>query len=471
MVRARRRDAPERFRREFQELVRSLVATVWSGSRVSGLLLEAMWAYVVAVGRRRITDLLRVLGRENEDWSRMYRLWSRRRWRGREVFRWLRQKVLESIGGTGDLSVVLDSTRAYRSGTKIVGVRLAPGRGTKVFARGLQEAQRIVIASILTPVERGYSRAIPVAMVPAFGELKKGEEEKVRGERSWYCSEWRAGLRALEEITRETNRRLLVLCDGSYNTVGFWKGLPESCVAMVRGAKNQKLYRLPEPRAGRGRRRCYGEEAPKPQEWLREREGWLSVLIEVRGRLVELHYRVEGPFVRKRVPDRPLYLIVVRSYRGRGPKKARKPAYYLVTAVRNERGEWVLPLRAEQLLAAYWQRWEQEVVHRGLKSEFGLGQQQCWSEAGSVETLRWTVWLFGLMVLCAYRAWGVLGGPRATGRWCRRQARWTHSRMLATGREVFLRVVEFRAGCRWFTSNVTKKEGPLERLQRLVGAR
>lgn len=476
MARARKKDAPAELLREFRLMLFSLQMTVFSASRVSTLLMEIIWGYIVAVGPRRVSNLLRVLGWRDRDWTRVYRLWSRERWREEGAFGWLQDAALRAVGGSSFVVVLLDSTRIYRSGLSFPGLSLAPGRGTVVFSRGLQWAQRFVIGSLLTPVVEGFSRAIPVSVLPAFAEGKNRKkksaegEEAVRGKRWWYCPEWEAGLRVIREILSRIAGLLLAVCDGAYNTVGFWRGLPERCVAMVRAAKNQALYELPEENGGRGRPRRYGARAPVPHAWLREREGWREDVFLVRGREVRLRYRVEGPFLRAGVPDRPLFLIVVRGYRGHGRKKSRDPRYFLVTAIRDESGRWVLPLEARDLLLLYWQRWEQEVVHRALKSEFGLGQPQCWSEAGSVGTVRWTVWLFGLLVLCAYRAWGVLGGPGTADRWYRRRGRWTYGRMLAAYREALLRGVEFQAGCMEFTHNLRKNPPDLELLERVVAA-
>jgi hypothetical protein len=76
----------------------------------------------------------------------------------------------------------------------------------------------------------------------------------------------------------------------------------------------------------------------------------------------------------------------------RGPyRRRRKPAFFVVNAVQRD-GQWGLPLPAEDLLAWAWQRWEVEVCHREMKSEFGVGEVQCWSAAATVRALHLQAW-------------------------------------------------------------------------------
>jgi hypothetical protein len=213
-----------------------------------------------------------------------------------------------------------------------------------------------------------------------------------------------------------------MVADGGYDQVKMWKELPEGVILMARSARNRALFFLPtsEMRANRK----YGERAPTPAELWRQRKGWQKLEeMEIRGRRRELQVKVVGPVVRRGVAERPLILIVVRG-KGKG-RRWRPPLPFLVNAVQNEAGQWVLPLPLEQLLFWAWQRWEIEVVHRELKSSFGLGEKQNWHPRAAVLTVQWSAWVYAVLVFAGYRAWGITGGPRPPTRWWRESGRWS----------------------------------------------
>jgi hypothetical protein len=203
---------------------------------------------------------------------------------------------------------------------------------------------------------------------------------------------------------------LLTLADGSFDTLNFWRGLPERTVLAVRTARNRRLYYLPERRAGPGRPASYGALAPHPWEWLHKHLSWQKRDIPARGKTILMKFQVLGPFVREGLPDIPRFLFVVKGMHRRVGKrklrwKHRKPSLYLVSAV-PVNGEWQLPLPIETILAWLWQRWELEVAHREMKSGFGVGEKQCWNPRSTIASVQWSVWVYALLLLSAYRAWG-----------------------------------------------------------------
>jgi hypothetical protein len=135
---------------------------------------------------------------------------------------------------------------------------------------------------------------------------------------------------------------------------------------------------------------------------------------------------VTGPWLVKGAPFQPLALLVVKGIdRGRGTtRRQRDPQFFLVTVEMTQEDEWTLPLPVAELLAWAWQRWEVEVMHRELKSGFGLGQQQAWSDNGAATITPWVVWIYAVLILVGYRTWSLgsgtgpdLGGWYAARRW------------------------------------------------------
>lgn len=186
------------------------------------------------------------------------------------------------------------------------------------------------------------------------------------------------------------NQRLLMVADGSYDTLPLWQHLPPGVIVLARSAKNRALYQLPGPSTGRGRRRKYGERSPTPQAIWQQRQGWHKLTLDVRGKMRHVQVKVKGPFLRQGAPDCPLMLIVVRGkqYRRNGRTYRRDPLPFLVNAIQDEHDHWVLPLPLEVLLFWAWQRWEIEVCHRELKSNLGLGDKQCFHPHAAVASVQ-----------------------------------------------------------------------------------
>jgi len=114
-----------------------------------------------------------------------------------------------------------------------------------------------------------------------------------------------------------------------------------------------------------------------------------------------------------------------QTYSKHGRRKHREPVPYLVNAVLNEAGEWGLLLPLATLIFWAWQRWEVEVCHRDLKSNFGLGQKQGWHPISAVTSVQWSAWVYAVLLLAGYRTWGFCGAPPVPTRWWRGSGRWS----------------------------------------------
>lgn len=351
-------------------------------------------------------------------WSAWYRLFRKTRFPYARLAYDFLKAILETF--SGDLFVVAgDATTTPCTGKRIEGVGWLPHPGTAPFQRGLSKRQRWFHLAWLTPAEGGYSRAIPLLWLPAFTKKSRRQKQPARSE-VWAA---RLALRWLRAALRALGRkqmRILFVGDGRYDQVSLWRKVPEGVIVFARSARNRRLFYLPE--AGMRPNRKYGRPAPTPAEVWKERKGWRKLTIEVRGRTRHLQVKVVGPVLRRGAPERPLFLIVVRGkQRGR---VRREPLPFLVNAVL-QNGTWELPLPVEELIFWAWQRWEIEVVHRELKSTFGLGEKQNWHPEGAVQSTQWSAWAYGVLVLAGYRAWGIQGGSKPPTPWWRGGGRWS----------------------------------------------
>lgn len=179
----------------------------------------------------------------------------------------------------------------------------------------------------------------------------------------------------------------------------------------------------------------------------------------VRGRARQMRYRVEGAYLRDELPDIPLILIVIGG--GKRPpgsrRKQYKPCFFLVSALLID-GVWSLPLPIADLLAWLWQRWELEVAHRQMKSGLGLGEKQCWNDKATVATVQWSAWVYALMMLSGYRAWGNDCGVRPPGLWRAAPRRWSFNTLWRHFRIEMWQQAEFRATWTWSRDNWLEKE-------------
>jgi hypothetical protein len=298
----------------------------------------------------------------------------------------------------------------------------------------------------LTPLRAGFSRAIPLRFLPAFPPKAVASEAAP-------CTEWQASLAAVTWVRTQLDQLgrmsqwVLLLADGRYDTLGFWRGLPARVVAAVRTSRNRMLYELPP--AGSHKSRKYGAAAPKPGDWLQVRSGWQRLVVLVRARSRTMRYRVEGPYRRQGAADQPLFLLVVKGetyQKGkRQPKlKHREPAFYLISAVwRN--GAWSLPVAVPVLLSWLWQRWELEVAHREMKSGFGVGEKQCWTKRSAIVSLQWSVWVYAVLLLAGYRTFGLCAAPVAKTAWGAGARRWSFNTLWRTYRAALWGQRDFHA--------------------------
>lgn len=377
-------------------------------------------AEIVVFARHTITQLLMGVGLTELDWSSWYRLFSHGRFPYEAASEVLFAQTVQHVAADEWYVVAGDGTQTRRSSRKMEGAHWLHNPQSPVFKRGIHIAQRWFNGSWLLPAENGYSRAVPLRWLPAFTEQSQPQHTAP-------CKEWEAAVaflvwlkQQLVTVGRRT-QQILMVADGHYDTLNLWKHLPAGVILLARSAKNRVLWHLPGPEA---RKNCqYGQRAPAPVDYWRQRKGWQRLVLTVRGRERHLQVKVAGPFLRKGAPACPLFLIIVR---GKGNKRTRRqPLPFLVNAVQDTAGDWVLPLPVADLLFWAWQRWEVEVAHRELKSNFGLGNKQCWQPTAAVLSVQWSAWVYALLLLAGYRCWGLTGAPAVPTRWWRGSGRWS----------------------------------------------
>ena len=415
--------------------------------RSVGLLLGEVFNFA----RHTVTQGLLALGITEGDWSAWYRLFSRKRFEEEKLASCLLEQTVQHVPENEPYVVAIDGTTLHRSSLKMPGTSWLRDSRFSAFRPGIHRAQRFLHGAWLTPLQEGFSRAIPLRFLPAFPEKANPAETPHR-------REWEAGLVFLNWLRQGLDRlgrkaqMLLVVADGGFDVLELWRGLPDNVVLLTRTARNRALFELPEraPNPGPGRPASYGDPAPKPAEWLhRGLRNWPKQQVAVRGKSMEMRYQLLGPFVREGLPERPLFLIVVKGMHHKVGKKKqrfkhRSPSFYLGSAVQRD-GRWQLPLPIATLLAWLWQRWEIEVAHREMKTGWGVGEKQCWNPRSAEVAVQWSVWVYAILLLAGYRTWGLLGGPAAPASWWSGAKRWSLSTLWRSYRAALWGTAEFRA--------------------------
>lgn len=390
--------------------------------RVYQRVVALVLAEIFAFARRTITQLIMTIGMTEQDWSAWYRVFSAKRFNYEQASKIIFRETLAHVGAEDLYVLGGDSTQTPRSSRKMEGSGWLRNLRTPPFMPGIHAAQRWFNGSWLMPAEQGYSRAVPIRWLPAFTEKSKPQAHEP-------CKEWQAAVAFLTWIREQlalwgrASQQVLMVADGSYDNLNLWQHLPDGIILLVRSAKNRVLYTLAQPKTGRGRKAIYGERMASPQTIWQDRKGWKQLVLDVRGRLRHLNYKISAPVLRKGAAHCPLILVVVRGKRRKGYR--REPLPFLVNAVQNEVGNWVLPLPIETLLFWAWQRWELEVCHRELKSNFGLGNKQCFNPHSAVLSVQWSAWVYSLLLLAGYRTWGLCRAPAVPTRWWRGSQRWS----------------------------------------------
>lgn len=423
------------------ELLKNLFELLSDQREISGQqrVYERMEQLVLAelftFGRHTVTQLLMSLGLTEEDWSAWYRIFSEERFNYEAASAGLLAESLQYVGRDELFVVAGDGTQTPRSSRKLEGSGWLRNMRTPPFMVGIHAAQRWFNGSWLMPAENGYSRAVPLRWLPAFTE--KSQPQTVEPLKEWQaCVQFLEWLQQQFQIHQRPHQPILMVGDGHYDNLQLWQHLPDGVIMLARTAKNRVLHHLPDDTMHGNRK--YGQRAPKPQAiWRNPKTRWQALELHVRSKTRHLQVCVRGVFVRQGAPDIPLFLIVVRGKKRKtqsGRYYRRQPLAFLVNAVQDEDGQWILPLPLEVLLFWAWQRWEVEVCHRELKTTFGLGHKQCFNPRAAILSVQWSAWVYSLLLLAGYRTFGLARAPNVPTRWWRGSGRWSFATLLRSFR-------------------------------------
>lgn len=373
-----------------------------------------MLAHLLCPGRHTITSLITVFGKQFQDWTADYSLYSKDRVKEKVLFRQVRKEVEGLSPSSRALCVAIDDTILRKTGKAIPGTAYRKDPLGPPFNLNLVWAQRRLQFSGAVIRDNGEARMVPIAFEDASTPRKprksaSSEEVRTYRETMKQRNLNTLAVERLKELQKEraeenngTAPALHALVDGSFTNRKVIRHTPENTVVIGRIRKDARLSKKPEKQAARGRKRFYGEDLPTPEEIRKDDTiPWIEVRARAAGKWHDFEVKTLAP-VRWRVAgDMDLRLVIIRpvGYRLRkgGKLLYRQPAYLICT-------DPDLPL--EELLQEYIWRWDIEVNHRDEKTILGVGQAQVRNEnsVGTVPAV--AVASYAMLLIASMKAYG-----------------------------------------------------------------
>lgn len=385
---------------------------VFRQTRTLSRAVEHALALPCVLGRRTISRVICALGRQFQDWTADYRLFSRRFWQAPELFNPVLEDFLLRFP-LGPIPLALDDTPLRKTGSKVESARWQYDHMSPPFHVNLLYGLRFLAASVLFPHHQQGSfsaRAFPVRFQEAPILKKPGKRASAEQHRLYRQQRRQINLsgQAVELLRelRETldrvgaaSRTLLVAVDGAFCNRVIFRALLPGIHFIARCRKDARLC-FPAPA---GSRRRYQVDRFTPEHVRQDPSipwRWVSVFYGAKRR--RIRYKQIGPVLWQRgAQQRPLTLIVIAAQPYRLSKNARlnyrQPAYLLSTD-----GDGSPSL----LIQTYLDRWQIEVNHRDLKQISGVGQAQVWAPPSVPRHPAFVAATYSLLQLAALQCFG-----------------------------------------------------------------
>ena len=378
------------------------------------------------LGRHTLTGVLCATGRQDQDWSADYRLFSQSPWSQNDLFGPVVQGILDHLPPGVPFVAALDDTRLPKTGAHIPGVSYVRDPLSPAFHTNLIRAQRFVqVSGILREGETAApGRSIPIRFHHAPAVLKPKHSATPEAWEAYHAQRRQDNLSTravalLRELRQDLDRRqgadrpLIVTVDGSYTNQTVLRSLLERTTLIGRIRKDAKLFYPPATPSSppKGRPHRYGPQAPTPDQ-LRQDDSvpWREIQAFAAGK--NHHFRVKtlGPVLWPKAGyQQPAQLMVIAplGYRPRKGSRVlyRQPAYLICQ-------DPTLP--ADTLLQYYLWHWGIEVNHRDEKQIVGVGEAQVRSPLSADRLPGFAVASYAMLLLAGVQTFGLTCDPTST---------------------------------------------------------
>lgn len=385
---------------------------VFAQERTRRRAVELALGWLCSLGRRTISRSICAIGRQNQDWSADYKLYSRSTWEIQNLF----DPVFEEHRDRypqNPVVIALDDTKLHKTGKKIKTASWQRDPLSPPFHTNFILGLRFLQASLIFPhylYDDHLTRAVPVRFVECASVKKPGKkagEEEIKAYREAVKTQNlpAQGLAVMTELRThldrigQKGRRILFAVDGSLCNKTIFKAQAERVDLVARCRKDARLC-FPAPP---GTRRKYAAEAFTP-EGVRTDETtcWKRTAVYFGGAWRYIRYKeVNGVLWRKGAGTRKLRLFVVSPQPYKLSPKSRKyyrrPAYLLSTDTVG---------LANVVLQAYFDRWQIEVNHREEKDTLGVGQAQVRSAQSVPRHPAFCVAVYAMLLIAGLQQYG-----------------------------------------------------------------
>ena len=388
-----------------------------------GELAQHMLAQLLCTERRTVTGLLNTLGRQQQDWSKAYRLY-REHVDSAAVFSPILDGVLELLPEGSELVIAVDDSHLRKTGQKVAAAGWYRDPLGPAFHTNLMWSQRFIqlSAAVPDPTNPKRSRMIPIAM-EMIPKLPKPAKDASKEELAHYeaikalNSPGSHAIRLLQRVrehldaSESHSKRMMWVCgDGDYSNSTLLQHLPPRTVYIGRTRTDINLRSVPKQAKHRcaGRPRSYGKQLPTPEVLRKDKTVPFEELSICNGpkdtkvrykRISQAKWHIAGENAIVQV-----VVIAPLRYKKRknGPWLRTKPAYLVCTDA---------DMPVAQLIQAYFWRWGIEVNFKEEKQLFGAGQAQVRNETSVSAAPAVCIASYAALLLAGIRAYGFHSKP------------------------------------------------------------
>jgi len=399
------------------EQVTSLLSNACAGTfgqeRSRQRALELSLGMLCALGGRTISRTICAVGRQHQDWSADYKVFSRSPWDANRMFDPVVTEYCTRYSPDQPVCVAFDDTKLAKSGRKIKTAFWQRDPLSPPFHVNYMLGLRFMHASLLFPHYRDgdfSARGYPVRFVECPA-VKKPGKKATAAEIAQYKQTIKThnlshqGLQIMKGLRDDLDRmgaperQMLAVVDGSLCNRTLLSKPVERVDIVGRCRKDARLC-VPAPAGGR---RIYSTEKFTPEAVRQDATiPWQTTRIHFGGAWREIRYKEITPVLwQKGAGRRLLRLMVVapQPYRTslNAKRNYREPAYLLSTDTQSA---------AQTLLQAYFDRWQIEVNHREQKDTLKIGTAQVWAEKSVPRQPAFAVAGYSLLLLAGLKAFG-----------------------------------------------------------------